>query len=136
MVFFPVSATISDKLGRRKCMFVGAWIIVLGAILTSTANTYAQFVVGRFVLGCGIQVMVVAAPAYAVEIAPPLWRGRAVGELLVPKDVYWKLINAKDFTTADGSEGQFPLQLLLLEPTTSPTTIHGVYLSSYSVLPA
>jgi hypothetical protein len=32
------------------------------------------------VLGFGIQVMVVSAPAYAVEIAPPHWRGRAVGE--------------------------------------------------------
>jgi MFS family permease len=80
MVFFAISATISDKLGRRKCMFVGAWIIVIGAIITSTSMTYAQFVVGRFVLGCGIQVMTVAAPAYAVEIVPPLWRGRAVGK--------------------------------------------------------
>ncbi|KIN00653.1 hypothetical protein OIDMADRAFT_165310 [Oidiodendron maius Zn] len=79
MVFFPVSATISDKLGRRKCMFVGAWIIILGSILTASGHSYGQFVFGRFVLGCGIQVMVVSAPAYAVEISPPLWRGRAVG---------------------------------------------------------
>jgi MFS family permease len=42
--------------------------------------TLAQFVVGRFILGVGIQIMVVSAPAYAVEIAPPHWRGRAVGE--------------------------------------------------------
>lgn len=41
--------------------------------------TLPQFVVGRFVLGLGIQVMIVSAPAYAVEIAPPHWRGRAVG---------------------------------------------------------
>jgi MFS family permease len=76
----PFSAVISDRLGRRKCMFVGAWIIIAGSIIIATANHLPQFYVGRVVLGFGIQVMVVSAPAYAVEIAPPHWRGRAVGE--------------------------------------------------------
>lgn len=75
----PFSAVISDRLGRRKCMFVGAWIIIAGSIIIATANHLPQFYVGRVVLGFGIQVMVVSAPAYAVEIAPPHWRGRAVG---------------------------------------------------------
>ncbi|KAF9892246.1 hypothetical protein FE257_002023 [Aspergillus nanangensis] len=79
IVATPFSAVISDKLGRRKCMFVGAWVIILGAIIISSSNHLAQFVVGRFVLGVGIQIMVVSAPAYAVEISPPHWRGRAVG---------------------------------------------------------
>lgn len=79
IVATPVSAVISDKLGRRKCMFVGAWIIIIGSIIIASGMTLAQFVVGRFILGVGIQVMVVSAPAYAVEIAPPHWRGRAVG---------------------------------------------------------
>ncbi|KAJ5724396.1 hypothetical protein N7493_006124 [Penicillium malachiteum] len=79
IVVTPISAIISDKLGRRKCMFVGAWVIIIGSIVISTSMTLAQFVVGRFLLGVGIQIMVVSAPAYAVEIAPPHWRGRAVG---------------------------------------------------------
>ncbi|KAJ5291796.1 hypothetical protein N7478_001047 [Penicillium angulare] len=79
IIITPVSAIISDKLGRRKCMFVGAWVIIIGSIVISTASSLAQFVVGRFLLGVGIQIMVVSAPAYAVEIAPPHWRGRAVG---------------------------------------------------------
>ncbi|RDW86049.1 putative MFS lactose permease [Aspergillus mulundensis] len=79
MVATPFSAVISDNLGRRKCMFAGGWIIIIGSIIISTANTLAHFIVGRFVLGFGIQVMVVSAPAYAAEIAPPHWRGRAVG---------------------------------------------------------
>ncbi|KAJ6013421.1 hypothetical protein N7540_008012 [Penicillium herquei] len=79
IVITPVSAIISDRLGRRKCMFVGAWIIIIGSIVIATSMTLAQFVVGRFLLGVGIQVMVVSAPAYAVEISPPHWRGRAVG---------------------------------------------------------
>ncbi|KAJ5449986.1 uncharacterized protein N7458_006435 [Penicillium daleae] len=79
IVTTPFSAVISDRLGRRKCMFIGAWIIIIGSIIISSGRTLAQFVVGRFILGVGIQVMVVSAPAYAVEIAPPHWRGRAVG---------------------------------------------------------
>ncbi|KAI9368393.1 general substrate transporter [Aspergillus egyptiacus] len=79
MVATPFSAIISDNLGRRKCMFVGGWIIIIGSIVIATAMTLPHFVVGRFILGFGIQVMVVSAPAYAVEISPPHWRGRAVG---------------------------------------------------------
>ncbi|KAL4866130.1 hypothetical protein BDV12DRAFT_138511 [Aspergillus spectabilis] len=79
MVATPISAVISDNFGRRKCMFAGAWVIVIGSVVISTANTYGHFLVGRLVLGFGIQIMVVSAPAYAVEIAPPHWRGRAVG---------------------------------------------------------
>lgn len=60
-------------------MFVGGWVIIIGSIIIATGMTLPQFVVGRFVLGLGIQIMVVSAPAYAVEIAPPHWRGRAVG---------------------------------------------------------
>ncbi|KAJ5827180.1 Major facilitator superfamily domain general substrate transporter [Penicillium robsamsonii] len=79
MVCTPISAIISDRLGRRKCMFIGAWVIIIGSVIITSAMTLAQFVVGRFVLGLGIQVMVVSAPAYAVEISPPHWRGRAGG---------------------------------------------------------
>lgn len=60
-------------------MFAGGVIIILGMIIISTTNTFAQVVVGRFVLGLGIAVMTVAAPAYAVEVAPPHWRGRCTG---------------------------------------------------------
>ncbi|EED19116.1 MFS lactose permease, putative [Talaromyces stipitatus ATCC 10500] len=76
---FPFAPFVSDRFGRRVGMFCGGVIIIVGAILTSTANTVGQFITGRFVLGAGIMFMTVAAPAYAVEIAPPHWRGRAVG---------------------------------------------------------
>ncbi|KAE9366384.1 putative MFS lactose permease [Stipitochalara longipes BDJ] len=76
---FPFAPVICDRYGRRVCMFTGGIIIIVGAILTSTSNGVAQFVVGRFVLGAGIMFMTVSAPAYAIEMAPPHWRGRAVG---------------------------------------------------------
>lgn len=79
MVGAPIAAIISDKFGRKKSMAAGAAIIITGMIIISTAMTVAQFVVGRFVLGLGIAVMTVAAPAYSIEIAPPHWRGRCTG---------------------------------------------------------
>lgn len=80
MIAAPFSAVLSDRLGRRKCMFCGGWIIILGSIVITTAHTLGQFLAGRLILGIGIQIMVVSAPAYAVEISPPHWRGRAVGK--------------------------------------------------------
>ncbi|KAF2998367.1 hypothetical protein E8E14_005582 [Neopestalotiopsis sp. 37M] len=79
MVAAPFAAILSDRFGRRKAMFLGAIVIIVGAVIVATSSTVAQFVVGRFVLGMGIQVMTVAAPAYAVEISPPHWRGRCTG---------------------------------------------------------
>jgi sugar porter (SP) family MFS transporter len=79
MVAAPFAAIIADKWGRRKSMFTGGWVIILGMIIISSAHSYGQIVAGRFLLGAGISVMTVAAPAYAVEVAPPHWRGRCTG---------------------------------------------------------
>jgi MFS family permease len=62
-------------------MFTGAWVIIIGAIIASTSFQLAQLIIGRFILGIGIQIMTVAAPAYAIEIAPPHWRGRCAGKI-------------------------------------------------------
>lgn len=75
----PFAAIISDRFGRRWAMFWGGVVICIGVVIISSATHIAQFVVGRFVLGSGIAIMTVAAPAYAVEISPPHWRGRCTG---------------------------------------------------------
>lgn len=65
MLGSPFAAVLSDRLGRRKTMFCGGVVILLGMIIISTANTIPQFVVGRFVLGFGIAIMV--SPFYGGE---------------------------------------------------------------------
>jgi MFS family permease len=79
MVGAPFAAVASDRFGRRKAMFAGACVIITGAIVAATSHHFAQLVVSRFILGFGIAIMTVAAPAYSQEIAPPQWRGRATG---------------------------------------------------------
>jgi MFS family permease len=58
MIGSPFAAMLSDKFGRRKAMFCGGCVIILGMIIISTSSHLAQFVVGRFVLGFGIAIMV------------------------------------------------------------------------------
>lgn len=79
IVAAPFAAAISDRWGRRIAMFSGGWVVIVGSIIACTASTIAQLTVGRFVLGCGIAIMTVGAPAYAIEIAPAHWRGRCTG---------------------------------------------------------
>jgi MFS family permease len=77
----PFAAVLSDRYGRRVGMFSGSIVIIIGVVIISTSSALAQFIVGRFILGFGIAIMTVAAPAYAVEISPPHWRGRCTGWL-------------------------------------------------------
>ena len=60
-------------------MFCGGVVIILGMIISVTGKKVGQLIAGRFVLGFGIAIMTVAAPAYSIEIAPPHWRGRCTG---------------------------------------------------------
>ncbi len=51
MVGAPFAAILSDRFGRRKAMFCGGVVIIVGMIIVATSNVTAQFVVGRFILG-------------------------------------------------------------------------------------
>lgn len=86
MVGSPFAAILSDRFGRRKAMFAGGFVIILGMIVAATGKTVGQLVAGRFILGLGIAIVTVAAPAYSIEIAPPHWRGRCTGKFLSRPD--------------------------------------------------
>ena len=51
MVGAPFAAILADRYGRRKAMFCGGVVIILGMIIVATSSKLAQFIVGRFVLG-------------------------------------------------------------------------------------
>jgi MFS family permease len=44
---------IGDRLGRRKTIFLGGVIMIIGAILQTTSFGYAQMVVARIITGFG-----------------------------------------------------------------------------------
>ena len=51
--FFGAITTIfiGNPLGRRKTIFLGSSIMIIGAILQCSASTLAHFIVGRLITG-------------------------------------------------------------------------------------
>ncbi|KAJ7682444.1 general substrate transporter [Mycena polygramma] len=79
IVAVPVAGPITDRLGRRGGMFIGALIIIIGSVAATTARDVSALLGGRFVLGLGVGIVQTAGPSYVVEMAPPQWRGRLTG---------------------------------------------------------
>ncbi|KAJ7229403.1 general substrate transporter [Mycena haematopus] len=79
IVAVPVAGPVTDKVGRRGGMFLGALIIVVGSLAVTTAKDISALLGGRFVLGLGVGIVQTASPSYVVEMAPPQWRGRLTG---------------------------------------------------------
>ncbi len=126
----PTAAIISDRFGRRIAMFCGAVLIIVGMIITATANTIAQFTVGRFILGFGVTQMTVSAPAYTMEIAPPHWRGRCTGACIASSPST-HADQTQAYTIAGGMEVRSQPLLSPSVPTSSTTTTRGESQSSF-----
>ncbi|KZW03364.1 general substrate transporter [Exidia glandulosa HHB12029] len=77
---FPASY-LPDRIGRRYTMFFGNLVLVIGAILTATANSSGRFLGGRFLTGFGVACAGAAAKSYLAEVTPPQTRGRYLGIL-------------------------------------------------------
>ncbi|KAJ9629501.1 hypothetical protein H2203_001875 [Taxawa tesnikishii (nom. ined.)] len=74
----PFVGPAIDTWGRRVGMFIGAFLIVMGTIITGTTITNAsvhQFMGGRFLLGFGVSIVSAAGPIYVVESSHPAYRG-------------------------------------------------------------
>lgn len=70
---------VSDKLGRKRAIFIAACINLIGAILTSTAHSTGQFIVGRICVGIGSELASGPAPALIAETLPTKQRGTILG---------------------------------------------------------
>lgn len=78
-LFGSLSCTwIGDILGRRRAIFLGACIALIGQVLECTAYSLAQFTVGRVVLGWGVGMLSATVPVWQSECALAAKRGRNV----------------------------------------------------------
>lgn len=73
------SGYISDILGRKKAIMIGAVIWVIGSIITSASQNIAMLIVGRIINGFCVGICSAQVPVYISELAPPSKRGRLVG---------------------------------------------------------
>jgi sugar porter (SP) family MFS transporter len=69
----------SDKLGRKKTLFLIAALYLLSSLGTALANDWSVFLIFRLLGGFGVGVSSVTAPVYISEISPASSRGRLVG---------------------------------------------------------
>ncbi len=73
-----VSGPLSDRIGRRKVLFLAAILYAVSAICSALAPTFVILVIARMVGGLGVGASLIIAPMYIAEIAPPKERGRMV----------------------------------------------------------
>jgi MFS family permease len=69
---------ISDRLGRRKTIFIGAILTIIGQLLQVSAYSLIQFTVGRIILGMGVGQFSVAVPVWQSECSAAKNRGQHV----------------------------------------------------------
>ncbi|RAH72164.1 sugar porter family MFS transporter [Aspergillus aculeatinus CBS 121060] len=69
---------IGNWLGRRKTIFVGSAIMVVGALLQCTSYDLAQFIVGRLVTGFGNGMNTSTVPTWQSECCKSNRRGQLV----------------------------------------------------------
>ncbi|KAK9458134.1 general substrate transporter [Dipodascopsis uninucleata] len=73
------SGAISDRLGRKYAIQIGAIIWMVGAAVQCSSQNVAQLVCGRIISGVAIGICSSQVPVYLAELAPKRIRGRLVG---------------------------------------------------------
>jgi MFS family permease len=68
------AALVADRWGRKPAMILGCMIEIVGVVI-STSHNYATFLVGRFILGMGVNLCLTVGPAWTSELAHPRQRG-------------------------------------------------------------
>jgi len=73
------SGFISDNLGRKYSIQIGAIIWCIGSIISCASQDIGMLIVGRFINGLAVGICSAQVPVYISEISKPELRGRLVG---------------------------------------------------------
>ncbi|KIM45610.1 hypothetical protein M413DRAFT_344480 [Hebeloma cylindrosporum] len=74
---YPISPYVTDGLGRRASIFIGALIMIGATILQTASHSFGMFIGARFLIGFGLTFAAAAAPLLVTEIAYPTQRAQA-----------------------------------------------------------
>ncbi|KAG1758503.1 hypothetical protein EDD22DRAFT_189025 [Suillus occidentalis] len=72
----PFSPYVSDLLGRRATMFIGAVVMLAGVIAQASSTTMQVFLGARVLIGLGMSFSINAAPLLISELSYPTHRGK------------------------------------------------------------
>ncbi|CDK26267.1 unnamed protein product [Kuraishia capsulata CBS 1993] len=65
---------LADKIGRRYPTVIGCIFVIIGVIVQASAQNYAAFFIGRFIMGFGMVLCNVVGPLAISELAYPTHR--------------------------------------------------------------
>ncbi|EPT02301.1 hypothetical protein FOMPIDRAFT_59695 [Fomitopsis schrenkii] len=71
---YPFAPYLSDGLGRRRTVWIGATIMLLGVALQTAAQNLGYFIAARFLIGFGLTFSTNSAPMLVTEISYPQYR--------------------------------------------------------------
>ncbi|KAG9678994.1 high affinity glucose transporter, partial [Aureobasidium melanogenum] len=74
-----ISGFLTDWLGRKRAIQVGAVIWIIGSMIVCSSQNIGQLVAGRFINGLSVGIESAQVPVYVAELANPSRRGRVVG---------------------------------------------------------
>lgn len=69
---------LGDKLGRRKTIFYGSALVIVGALLMSSSYSLGQLIVARLVQGIGTGATTATVPVWQSELSGSAHRGSHV----------------------------------------------------------
>ncbi|KAI5364778.1 Putative major facilitator, sugar transporter, major facilitator superfamily [Septoria linicola] len=67
----PFVPFLTQRFGRRWSIFIGSWIMVLGAIIQCTAQHVGMYLAARWLLGFGIPTCIISGAAMLGELSYP-----------------------------------------------------------------
>jgi len=73
---YPFAPYLSDGIGRRPTVFIGAVIMTIATALQGAAQSSGMFIGARFLIGFGLTFAANAAPMLVSEIAYPRYRAQ------------------------------------------------------------
>jgi sugar porter (SP) family MFS transporter len=73
-----IAGILSDRLGRKKVLFISAALFLISAVGTALPRNLTQFIIFRVIGGIGVGAASMTSPMYIAEISPARIRGRMV----------------------------------------------------------
>ncbi|KAH9941775.1 general substrate transporter [Epithele typhae] len=71
---YPFAPYLSDGLGRRPTVWIGAVCMIAGVALQTACQNINQFIGARFLIGFGLSIASNAAPMLVTEMSYPVYR--------------------------------------------------------------
>ncbi|KAJ5309046.1 Major facilitator superfamily domain general substrate transporter [Penicillium antarcticum] len=73
-----VNFFIGEKLGRRRTIWFAMGVVIVGAVLQTTASTVSHLIIGQLVTGAGTDLKTSTVPMYQAEMCEGKTRGRLI----------------------------------------------------------